>query len=432
MRNSIINSIVNVESQDNNSDCLYYGTDDIKISHGEGLYLYDTKGNRYIDCAAGTFNLSLGYSHNEVLDAAKNQIDQIIHVTSSFQTDVINDLAKKLVGVSPKNIKKAHPKVCSGSTANEGAIKIAQYHTGKRDVVSFFRSHLGQTMMMLSYSGNSFRREDFNTLSPGSLCVPEPYCYRCFYNQKPETCNMLCVERIYDFIKHSSSGQVACIMIEPITGNGGNIIPPARFFTELKKLCKELGIILIFDEIQTGIGRTGKMFASQYFEVEPDIITIGKGLGGSGFQIAAILTSQELGNLPNHHHSFTYGSNLLAAAAALKTLSIISKPEFLSNVELVGNYIMSRLNKLKDHHAFIGEVRGVGLMIGIEIVKPDKSPDVDRTNFICKGALKHGLILRSSQYGYGNVVKIRPALIITLKEAEELCDKLEKFIGSIA
>jgi 4-aminobutyrate aminotransferase len=423
--------VINGQSSQEDTNCLYYSTDDLKISHGTGLYLYDVDGKQYLDCAAGTFNLSLGYSHREVMETAKDQIDKIVHVTSSFQTDLINDLASKLVEVSPANITKAHPKVCSGSTANEGAIKIAQYHTGKRDVISFFRSHLGQTMMMLSYSGNSFRREAFNTLSPGNLCIPEPYCYRCFYKQKPETCNMLCVERIHDFIKYSSSGQIACLMIEPVTGNGGNVVPPKRYFHELRKLCDETGIVLVFDEIQTGIGRTGKMFAAQHFEVEPDIISVGKGLGGCGFQIAAILTSSHLATLPNHHHSFTYGSNLLAAAAALKTLSIISQPTFLSNIELVGNYIMNRLTKMKEKHQFIGDVRGVGLMIGFEIVKEDNSPDVELTNFICKESFKFGLIFRSSQYGFGNVIKIRPALIITLKEAEELCDRLEKILGTI-
>lgn len=417
-----------VKTSEGQYDCLYYSTDDIQIERGEGLCLYDTQGKRYIDCAAGTFNLSLGYGHREVLDAAKKQMDELVHVTSSFKTETVQKLATALVRISPKNITKAHPKVCSGSTANEGAIKMAQYHTGKKDVISFFRSHLGQTMMMMTYSGNAFRREPFPSLSPNHLCIPEPYCYRCFYKQKPENCNMLCVERINDFIKNASSGQVACIIIEPISGNGGNVVPPKRFFVELKKLCEEQNIVLIFDEIQTGMGRTGKMFAAQHFGVNPNMITVAKGLGGSGFQIAAILTDKSMGNLPGHHHSFTYGSNVLASAAAIKTIEILSSPGFLENVDLVGTYILQRMNKLKESHSYIGDVRGVGLMIGFEIVNKDGTPDVDLTNAIIKKGFDYGLILRSSQYGFGNVVKIRPALIITLKEAEEICDRISALL----
>jgi len=410
---------------------LYYETESIEIDRGEGIYLYDTNNNKYIDCSAGTFNLSLGYSNKEILNSVKKQLNKLIHCSSSFAHNAILDLAEKLISLCPSNLKKVHPKVCGGSTANEGAIKIAQYHTKKKDVISFFRSHLGQTMMTLSYSGNSFRKECFHNLTPGHICVPDPYCYRCFYKQKPETCNMLCVERIYDYVKHAGRGQTACLIMEPISGNGGNIVPPYQFFKSIKKLCDELNIVLIFDEIQTGIGRTGKMFAAQFFDVSPNIITIAKGLGGTGFQIAAILTEESLSDLPGFQHSFTYGANILSAVAALKTLEIISKPEFLLNVDIVGRYILERLDKMKENHKFIGDVRGIGLMIGFEIINPDGSENPKTTKMIIEYGKKQGLLLRSSQYGFGNVIKIRPALNITMSEAEELCDRLEDILIDI-
>ncbi|WP_017653855.1 aspartate aminotransferase family protein [Fortiea contorta] len=420
-----------INSEPNIHKLIYHHVSDTVMVKGKGIYLYDAEGNRYIDCASATFNLSLGYGHSEVLQAVQEQAEKLVHVTSTFQTDPINTVVRKLVEVSPENLTLVHPKVSSGSAANEGAIKIAQHYTGKRDVITLFRSHLGQTMMMTSMSGNAFRKEPFPNLFPGSIQVPDPYCHRCFYKQKPKTCDFLCVERIYDFIEYASSGSVACIVVEPISGNGGNIVPPPGYFQALEKLCREQGIILIFDEIQTGIGRTGKMFAAEYFGVHPNIITTAKGLGGTGFQFAAILTEERLGGLEGHHHSFTYGSNVLAAAAAAKTLDIVSQPQFLKNVETVGNYIMERLRQMQEKYTFISDIRGVGLMIGVEISDDEGNPNTDLTNYIAKVAMKHGLIIRTSRYGYGNVFKIRPPLIITLEESEQLCDQLEKVLTEV-
>ncbi|MBG1261432.1 aspartate aminotransferase family protein [Nostoc commune] len=416
----------------NIKDSIYYEVNDTVFEKGQGVYVYDSKGNQYLDCAAGTFNLSLGYSNREVLESIKKQADNLIHATSSSQNEPVTSLVRQLVNLSPDNLTRVHPKVCSGSTANEGAIKIAQHFTGKRDVITLFRSHLGQSMMTTSLSGNAFRKKPFPNLFPGAVHVPDPYCHRCFYNQKKEDCALLCVEKINDFIEYSSSGSVACMIVEPISGNGGNIISPPGYLDALKKLCDEQGIVLIFDEIQTGIGRTGKMFAADYFGVQPNMITLGKGLGGTGFQIAAILTEEKMVGLEGHHHSFTNGANVLAATAAVKTLEIISQPEFLKNVEIVGNYIMSRLYKMQENYACIDDVRGVGLMIGVEISDQEGNPDAKKTNQIAECAKKHGLLIRTSRYGYGNVFKLRPPLIMTLAEAEWMCDQLEKVLLEVA
>ena len=399
-------------------------TEDIVMSHGEGIFLFDTNGNRYIDCASATFNLNLGYTNRNVIDAAFEQSKKLIHVTSSFMTKPVADLVKKLAYVTPDGLTKVHLKVSGGSVANEGAIKMAQYHTGKIDVIAPFRSHLGQTIFTMNASGNAFRREPFWLGVPGIVHVPAPYCHRCFYNQTPDRCGLLCVERINDFIEFASSGQVAALIIEPIFGNGDNIVPPPGYLQALRRLCDERGITLIFDEIQTGIGRTGSMFAAQHFGVTPDIMTIAKGLGGTGFQVAAIVSRPEYAEMDGMHHSFTYGSNVLAAAAAVKTLEIVERPEFLENVRIVGGYIMERLHSLQERYPVISDVRGVGLMIGFELSGEDGAPDVALTNALKKAAFKRGLIMRTSRYGRGNVLKIRPPLIITPAEAEELCDRL--------
>lgn len=410
---------------------LYYPVSDVKMVRGEGVYLYDSEGKSYIDCASATFNLSLGYGHPKVIQAMKDQADQLIHVTSSFQTGPTNTLARKLVELSPSNLTKAHIKVSGGSVANEGAIKMAQRATGRRDIITLFRSHVGQTMMTAYLSGNAFRKAALPLAMPGGLQVPDPYCYRCFYGQEPSSCNMMCVDRLDDFLEYASSGSVAAILVEPISGNGGNIVPPDGYFQKLREFCDRRGIKLIFDEIQTGIGRTGFMFAADYFDVKPDAITVAKGLGGSGAQVAAILASDELGGLGTNDHSFTYGGNVLAAAAAVATLDVISKPEFLENVRLTGAHILSRLEDMKRAFKFVGDVRGVGLMIGIEIIDEEGKANQPLTNWLSQKAMDHGLVLRTSRYGYGNVLKIRPPLTLTFEEADLICDRFEALLREV-
>ncbi|MCM3666372.1 aspartate aminotransferase family protein [Mesobacillus subterraneus] len=422
--------MLSLESSD--PSAVYYPVSDVKMVRGEGIYLFDADGRKYIDCASATFNLSLGYSHPKVINAIKEQADQLIHVTSSFQTDAINKLSKRLVELSPERITKAHLKVSGGSVANEGAIKMAQRATGKRDIISLFRSHLGQTMMTANLSGNAFRRANSALAIPGGLQVPDPYCYRCFYGQDPSSCNFMCVQRLDDFLEYASSGNVAAIMVEPISGNGGNIVPPAGYFQRLREFCDRNNIKLILDEIQTGIGRTGYMFAAEYFDVEPDAITVAKGLGGSGAQVAGILASDELGGLPSHEHSFTYGANVLSAVAALTTLDVISDPLFLENVRATGSYILFRLEEMKKKYSIIGDVRGVGLMIGIEINDADGKPDSKLTNWLADKAMEYGLVIRTSRYGFGNVLKIRPPLILTMEEAEMICEGFESLIREVS
>lgn len=412
-------------------DLIYYQVSEYEMRYGEGIYLYDSDGRQYLDCASGTFNLSLGYSHPEVVATIREQADRLVHVTSAFQTEPVNELVRGLVDCSPDNLTKVHLKVSGGSTANEGAVKMAQFATGKRDVITLFRSHHGQTMMTTSMAGEAYRKAPFPHLFPGVLQVPDPYCHRCFYRADPATCGLLCVERINDFIDYASSGSVACIVVEPISGSGGNIVPPDGYLRRLRQLCDERDIALIFDEVQTGIGRVGHMFAAEHYGVQPDAITVGKGLGGSGAQVAAILTNDRLSGLDGNHHSFTYGANVLAAAAATKTLEVIGRPGFLENVRAVGAKIMDRLADLQKSQPCIGDVRGLGLMIGLEIEDAEGRPDPALTQQLASQGLQHGLILRTSRYGRGNVLKIRPPLIITAEEADQLCDRLGRLFSAV-
>jgi 4-aminobutyrate aminotransferase-like enzyme len=411
------------------ASAVYYPTSATKMVRGTGVYLFDEDDRCYLDCASGTFNLSLGYGHPAVLAAMREQAESLVHATSSFQTEVINRLCARLAALAPGALRRVHLKVASGSEANEGAVKMAQRATGARDVITLFRSHHGQTTLTASISGNAFRRLPLVDVSPNRLIVPDPYCQRCFYGKEPGSCGFACVERIDQFIEFASRGDVAAIMVEPVSGNGGNIVPPPGYFTTLQQFCRDRGIKLILDEVQTGIGRTGRMFAAEHFGVEPDAITVGKGLGGSGAQIAGILTTEELAGLPITEHSFTYGANLMAAAAAIATLDVIADEDFLANVRRTGDYIQDRLRANLGSHRNVFDVRGLGLMIGVEFVDDAGQPSSALTNRLAERGLDHGLILRTSRYGHGNVIKIRPPLILTMPEAELLCDRFETLVA---
>ena len=417
---------------DPNVRSYYFLPDELKVVRGEGVYLYTEDGRRYLDCSAGTFNLSLGYSHPEVVEAIRDQAGKLIHVTSKFQTDPSNALVRALAEVAPPGLTKVHLKASGGSDANEGAIKIAQHITGKSDVISLFRGHYGQTIGMIQASGAAFRRKPFTAQLPGMLHVPDPDCRRCFYKQERETCGLLCVERINDFIDYASSGRVACMILEPISGLGGNLVAPDGYLQALRKLCDERDIILIYDEIQTGFGRTGHMFAADYFGVAPHMLTIGKGLGGSGMPIAGILMEERLLGVEGYHINSTYGGNILASAAAVKTLEVIRRPGFLENVRAVGKHIMDRLNAFAPKVKFISDIRGAGLMIGVDFVDADGKPDAKLTNHIANVAQERGLLMRTSLYGYGNAITIRPALIMTHAEADEMLDVFEQLLLDVA
>ncbi|SEU08043.1 aspartate aminotransferase family protein [Stigmatella erecta] len=411
---------------------FYYETGDIVLTEGAGVRVRTRDGREFLDCISGTFNLLLGHNHPEVMAAAKAQMDRLVHTGSSYLSEPVEQLAQALVGLAPANLSRVHLRSAGGSTANEGAIRIAQHVTGKRDVITMFRSHLGQTMATIGYSGFAFHRAPFPYVMPGALHVPEPSCSRCFYGQKAEHCELPCVSRIDDFIRYASSGSVACVLIEPIFGVGGNIVPPPRYFPELKRFCEERGIVLIFDEIQTGFGRTGEMFAANYFGVAPHMMTLSKGLTGSGFPLGAILTEERLMGMPRIHHGFTGGGNAVASAAAVKTVEIVSRPGFLPHVRQVGTRLREGLARLAPHYPFIGEVRGVGLMLGLEVVGPRGEPAPARALGLQASLMRQGLMTRVSEHGRGHVIEIRPALVITEKEVDELLARFGEACHALA
>ncbi len=408
-----------------------YPREDTRIVTGEGVYAIDSEGNRYLDCASGTFNLSLGYRHPAVTKAIKEAADVPTHIPSWFRTDAIDELAQRLVLAAPEGVTRAHLKVSSGSAANETAVKMAMRKTGGAEIISLFRAHHGQTFATTAISGNSFRRAPYPPVFFPSLKVPEPNCRRCFYGQERQACRLMCVSRIEEFLEHASVAQPAAFIIEPILGSGGNIVPPSGYLEAVRLFCDEHKIPLIFDEVQTGIGRTGHMFAADAFDIRPDMLTVAKGLG-AGAPIAAVLTTEDFIFEDAGDLSFTYGANILAAHIANAALSVIDDPIFLQNVRTSGQRLREGLNQLKQKFDFIADVRGVGLMNGVEVVDREGNEDPNLALEICDKARRFGLLLRSSRFGRGGVIKFRPPLILSEVEADQICDSLEQTLKVVS
>ncbi|WP_426976001.1 aspartate aminotransferase family protein [Pseudarthrobacter sp. O4] len=394
---------------------------------GEGVRLFDGALS-YIDCASGTFNLSLGYSNAEVTSALHEQIDRCSHLSSDLTQAKTSAIFESLKDFLPPHIAAFWFRDIIGSSATECAIRIAQKATGRSGIVSLFLSHHGQTVGAAGVSGNAFRQASFTLPFVGSLKIPAPDCLNCFYEKTPDSCNMLCARRLDDFLEYASNGQVAAVIIEPVLGNGGNIVPPPDYFKTLREVCDQNKILIIADEVQTGFGRTGTFFASNGFakDLRPDIITFGKGAGGVGIPAAGVVMRAELDVLEPWEHSTTSGANPLALAAMEATIAYIKNHQVLQNVQVAGAALKQGLHELETEFPIMRNVRGVGLMLGFDL------PNSETTSLFISIAKSHGLILRGSRYGFGHTIKVRPPLIISNDEVDEILVSLRSALADLS
>lgn len=394
--------------------------DSLERYFGQGIYLY-IDGKRYIDCASGTFNLALGYSAEEIVEAVDKQLHRCAHLSSTFTKEKSKEIFELLREFLPEQIDDFWFRDIIGSSANECAIRIAQKATGKSDIISLFLSHHGQSVLTTGISGNAFRRQNFSLSQANSIKIPAPDCFNCFYSQSKENCDFLCATRMEEFIEYASNGQVAAFIIEPILGNGGNIVPDPRYFKKIREICDKHGILIIADEVQTGFGRTGDFFASNGFakDLRPDIIVFAKGAGGIGIPVAGVLMRKELNVLESWEHSTTSGANPLALAAIEATIKYIKKHDVLNNVNRQSKLLKEGLKNLTKKYPFIFNVKGRGLMFAFDF-EDRKSVDL-----FLEIAKREGLILRASRYNFGLSVKVRPALIVNEAEIQEILEKLE-------
>jgi 4-aminobutyrate aminotransferase len=404
----------------------------ITVENSKGLILEATDGKKYIDFCSGLATTNLGHLHPAVVKAVQSQLKRFIHSGCIFYYDSIIELAERLAKKSPGDIGMFFFSN-SGAEAVEGAIKLARHHTGRQGIIAFTGSFHGRTMGAATLTASSARyRRSYHPLLPSVYHAPYPYCYRCPVGQIEGECENECLGRIDEIFECLiTPGEVACIIIEPVLGEGGYAVPPVNYMKKLRELCTNHGIMLIADEVQSGMGRTGKWFAMDHYEVVPDIMTLGKGIA-SGFPLSAVASTQSImGNWTVGAHGTTFGGNPVSCAAAVATIDTIDKDKLLKNVEKVSKYATDRLKGMMAKHKIIGDVRGLGFMIGIELVKKDKKPDATSTTKMLKACEDRGLLVVECGK-YKNVVRLMPPLTTTEDDMKGALDIFEDALTSIS
>jgi 4-aminobutyrate aminotransferase len=397
------------------------------MAKGEGAIVEDVDRNRFLDCNAGIAVVATGHAHPQVVKAVQEQAAQFLHMSGTdFYYENMVALAEKLASLAPGGGARRVYFGNSGAEAIEAAMKMARYHTGRQQFISFFGGFHGRTMGALSLTGSkNVQKKGFFPLVPGVHHVPYPNCYRCPYGTTPDQCGVECVRHIEEVLmRHiAPPTEIAAIFLEPVQGEGGYLIPPQKFMDELHALARRHKILLVFDEVQSGMGRTGKMFAAEHFHATPDILAIAKGIA-SGLPLSATVARAEIMNWTPGSHASTFGGNPVAVAASLATIELLEN-ELIENAANVGSHIMNRIADWPKRFPIVGDVRGLGLMIGIEFVynqqTKERAPELrDRLEML---AFHRGLLI----LGCGqNTIRLCPPLVITKDQADWAVDTLEE------
>lgn len=390
------------------------------MDHGRGSEVWDVDGRRYLDFNAGIAVTATGHSHPQVVAAVQRQAERFLHMSGTdfyYPQEVL--LAERLDELAPGDEPHQSFLCNSGAEAIEAALKLARYATGRPRLLAFVGAFHGRTMGALSLTASkAVQRDGFAPLVPGVTHLPYAYCYRCAHNQTYPGCDLACVRHIEETLfKHSvPAREVAAIFVEPIQGEGGYVVPPPEFLPRLKELADRHGILLVDDEIQAGIGRTGRMFAIEHWGVVPDIITVAKGLA-SGLPLGAAVARKSLMTWVPGSHGNTFGGNPLSCVAALETLRLVEE-EYMAHAAAMGEVLLENLRALQRRYPQLGDVRGMGLMVGVELVRDaaSREPAPDLRNRIVDAAFERGLLL----LGCGaSTVRFCPALNIPRSHLEE-------------
>lgn len=403
------------------------------VERGEGPWLIDVDGNRYLDFMAGIAVNSTGHSHPKVVQAICDASSKFIHVCfTDFYYESAARLCERLGAMIPAMGPKRVFLSNSGTEAVDGAIKLVRHHTKRSQIIAFKGAFHGRTMGAISLNSSKVgQRAFFGPLLPGVLHVPYASPYRCAYAHDRSFCEKSCVcgEKLESdwFLSHVDPKEVAAIFVEPILGEGGYVMPPAKFLKDLRRICDQHGIVLVFDEIQSGVGRTGHMFAAEHYDVMPDVLLLAKGLA-SGMPLGAIIAREKVMSWPRGSHGSTFGGNPVSCAAALATLDLVE--EWLPAIQKNGAYLMERLVLLQKKHPAIGDLRGIGFMVGVEFVKKDGSPAAEYVGRLEQLAFTRGLLLLSCGK---STIRLAPPLLVGKSEidvAMELLDACLTELGS--
>jgi 4-aminobutyrate aminotransferase/(S)-3-amino-2-methylpropionate transaminase len=401
------------------------------IDKGHGAVVTDIQGREYLDCFAGISVVNAGHCNPQVIAAAKAQMEKLIHCSSYlYHVQPTADLAEKIAHIAPRGLSKSFFG-SSGAEAIEGALKLARLYTGKHEFIALQAGFHGRSWGALSVSGNRSRKRGGGPYAPGISFAPVPHVYRSQWRDDPEECGRQCAKAIEDVLRFSTAGDVAAFIAEPVIGEGGIIVPPLNYFREVKKVLDRCGILFIADEVQCGFARTGKMFAIEHFGVVPDILVTAKGIA-DGFPLSAFTTRADIAAAfkPGDHLS-TFGGNPVCCAAALANIEYLEKENLCGHTREMGEYAKSRFCGLQRQNPLIGEVRGLGLMIGIELVKDKTSaPASAEAEAIRDSCLRHGLLVGLGGID-GNVIRFQPPLVISKSQIDRAIDIFSKALVSV-
>ena len=392
----------------------------IFVEKAKGAIITDVEGKEYIDFAGGIGVNNVGHCDEEVLKAVQDQIQKYIHTCFHVvMYEPYVELAKRLNKITPGNFQKKTMLVNSGAEAVENAIKIARHGTGRPAIIAFEDAFHGRTLLALSLTSKMKPYKfGFAPYAPEIYRMPYAYCYRCAFGLEYPSCEIRCAYFLRDFFQtHISAEQVAALIIEPVLGEGGFVVPPKEYFKILKKICEDNGIVFIADEVQTGFGRTGKMFAIEHYEVEPDIMVTAKSIAG-GFPLSAVTGKAELMDHPQVGGlGGTYAGNPVACRAALAVLDQFEKSNLLKKAEKIGETVLNKFKELHDHYPVVGDVRGLGAMVGMELVvdRKTKEPATAFARRIIDLCREKGLLMVSAGT-YSNI--IRPLMPLVIKDEE--------------
>ena len=402
----------------------------IPVTKAEGVYFWDADGKRYLDFSSQLMNTNIGHQHPKVVKAIQDQAAEVCFVHPGNTTEARALLGKKLSEVTPGNLKKTFFAL-GGSEANENAIKIARFYTGRHKILARYRSYHGATHGSIALTGD-YRRLAVEPTMPGGVHFLDPFCYRCPFGQKKESCARECIQHLEEVIRYEGPDKIAAIIMEGVVGSNGLIVPPDDYWPRVREICDKYGILLISDEVMSGWGRTGEWFAVDNWQVTPDIITTAKGITSGYLPLGAVIVSEPIAKFFDDKYLYaglTYNGHALSCAAALATIEVYTEDHLIENAREVGQYLGEQLEAIKTRHPSVGDVRYIGLFSTLELVQNRESKEIMPASVmgeVGKILRENGLFTFVVANSLGSMVFVVPPLCITKAQIDEGLAIIEK------
>lgn len=404
-----------------------YYQEPLVLVSGKGKYLYDIDGNEYLDFFGGIVTISVGHAHPKVTARLQEQVGKLVHVSTLYQTENMVNYAEKLAEITPGRLQKCFF-TSSGTEANETAVLLAQLYTRCTELVALRHGYSGRSMLAMTLTAHSGWRLG-GTHIAGIKHASNAYCYRCAFGLSYPSCDLKCAYDLEELIQTTTSGRIAGFFAEPIQGVGGFITPPKEYFQVVEGIVRKYGGIMIIDEVQTGWGRTGKMFGIEHYGIQPEIMTFAKG-AANGLPIGVTIATPEVADSIKGSTISTFGGNPVTMAAALATLEVIEEENLVSNCLIVGNYLREKLAALKEKYSLIGDVRGMGLMQALEIVGENKQPAPHVVLELFEETRKQRLLIGKGGL-FNNVIRISPPMTITKADVDQAVEILDNSFQTV-